>query len=82
MYKIINKINHQIKNGLRVGEVFAKDKEQLQKLRNYLKQQGYTEAKLLYRKGKYVVVIIFEKVDKLGLAQAGFIKVKRVKKRR
>ena len=50
------------------------NKEELLKVRKTLKEKGFTEAKLLYRAGKYVLTYFESNISKLGLMELGFIK--------
>lgn len=50
------------------------NKEELLKVRKTLKEKGFTEAKLLYRAGKYILTYFESSVSKLGLMELGFVK--------
>ena len=67
-------LNGMNKLGMRVVEVEIDNKATLQQVRKHIKDNDLTEAKLLYRSGKYVMTVIMEKVDHLGLVCAGFVK--------
>ena len=49
-------------------------KEELVGFRKEMKSKGYTEAKVLYRAGQYVITYLTESVDKFGLMASGFMK--------
>ena len=49
-------------------------KEELLKVRKNFEAKGFTEVKLLYRAGQYVLTYLTEKVDKFGLMASGWMK--------
>lgn len=49
-------------------------KEELLKVRKSFEAKGFTEVKLLYRAGQYILTYLTEKVDKFGLMASGWIK--------
>lgn len=55
-------------------EMTIATKEDLLKVRKDFQKKGYTEIKLLYRAGQYVLTYLTEKVDKFGLMASGLLK--------
>lgn len=68
------------KLGMRVVTLDIATKDLLVKTRKHLKDIGFTEAKLVYRNGAYVMTVITEQVDHLGLALGGFTKLTKQEK--
>lgn len=54
-------------------------KQSLKNNRQWLKENGFTEIKLIYRAGQYVLTYVDEVVDPLILMATGIIKDKRTK---
>ena len=50
------------------------NKGELLNFRKELAKEGYTEAKLIYRAGQYVLTYFTEKIDQFGLMGMGYIK--------
>lgn len=61
--------------------VTIENKDLLTQTRKMLNQVGYTEAKLLYREGQYVMIVVLDKVDHMGLAQMGLAKFTKEEKK-
>ena len=55
-------------------KVTVLNKGELQGFRKELQKKGYTEVKLLYRAGQYVLTYLTETVDKFGLMASGWMK--------
>ena len=55
-------------------EMTITTKEELLKVRKNFEAKGFTEVKLLYRAGQYVITYLTEKVDKFGLMASGWLK--------
>ena len=55
-------------------EITLATKEELVGFRKEMKAKGFTEAKLLYRAGQYVLTYLTVQIDKFGLMGMGFIK--------
>ena len=58
-------------------EMTITTKEELLKVRKNFEAKGFTEVKLLYRAGQYVITYLTEKVDKFGLMASGWLKPSR-----
>ena len=57
-----------------INQVTVLNKGELQGFRKEMKAKGYTEVKLLYRAGQYVLTYLTETVDKFGLMASGWMK--------
>ena len=55
-------------------EMTITTKEELLKVRKNFEAKGFTEVKLLYRAGQYVLTYLTEKVDRFGLMASGWLK--------
>jgi hypothetical protein len=55
-------------------EMVLANKGELQGFRKEMKAKGFTEIKLLYRAGQYVLTYLTETVDKFGLMASGWMK--------
>jgi hypothetical protein len=55
-------------------EMLIENKQRLQEVRKEFQKKGYTEVKLLYRAGQYVLTYLTESVDKFGLMASGWLK--------
>ena len=55
-------------------EMTITTKEELLKVRKNFEAKGFTEVKLLYRAGKYVLTYLTEKVDNFGLMASVWLK--------
>lgn len=68
--------------GNRVANItLERNKDLLSQVRSHLKDKGFTEAKLTYRAGKYVMTVILDEVDHLGLVCGGYAKPTKAEKK-
>lgn len=68
----IKNILRKEKQEMRVTTISIEGKEVLQQVRKLIIDLGYTEAKLIYRNGAYLMTVVLEKVSKSDLKLMGF----------
>ncbi|MFR2888769.1 MAG: hypothetical protein ACLTDM_11280 [Clostridium butyricum] len=67
---------------MKTTTITLKGKQSLKDNRQWLKENGFTEIKLIYRAGQYVLTYVDEVVDPLILMATGIIKDKRTKEQK
>lgn len=80
LVEVKNELYTQRNLGMRVVDVVIDNKNLLREVRDYLKERKFTEAKLIYRNGAYVMTIILEDVTPINVALAGFRKLTKEEK--
>lgn len=67
---------------MKTTTITLKGKQSLKDNRQWLEENGFTEIKLIYRAGQYVLTYVDEVVDPLILMATGIIKDKRTKEQK
>lgn len=60
------------KQEMRVATLLMQGKELLKEVRKLIIDLGYTEAKLIYRNGAYLMTVVLDNVSKSDLELMGF----------